>query len=164
VPEAGEAYSAEIGYFSGSNQWSTLIRSGLVQTAAPTASTDSSATFASIPFHLTFERLLALIELAALEGESLVETISRLQREGGGLDFANGVAADWNEEQRKVLEALLGEEVLERFSLDSLEIERLLRRGIQENAAKGEVGGLFSRERWDHLLHLAAGNIDLAGS
>jgi hypothetical protein len=92
----------------------------------------------------------------------LVETISRLQREGGTLDYSRVVQTGWTEDQRRVLEALLGEDVLERFSLDSLEIERLLRRGIQESGAHGDA--IFSRERWDHLLHLAAGNMDLAGS
>ncbi len=161
-PEAGSAFYAEIGWVGSAGAWHSLVRSGLARTVAATASSDESAAFVSIPFHLTFERLLALIELAAIEGESLVETISRLQREGGSLQFSKHAAASWSEEQRRILEALLGQEVLERFHLDSLEIERLLRRGIQSAAVKEEA--LFSRERWDHLLRLSAGAIDLAGS
>ncbi len=161
-PQAGATFYVEIGWVGPSQIWNPLVRSGLAETVSSTASNDESATFAAIPFHITFERLRALLEIAAIEGESLAETISRLQRDSGSDDFLRRAAASWSEEQRRILDALIGQEVLERFELDSLEIERLLRRSVQSLTAKED--SLFSRERWDHILRLSMSSTDLAGS
>jgi hypothetical protein len=72
------------------------------------------------------------VKAAMGEGESLVSAISRLQGEGRRLAFAAGKAPAWTEEQRQVLIALLGTELVDRVGLGSAEIDKLLRKELLE--------------------------------
>ncbi len=160
IPEPGRRYYAEIGWFSESG-WKTHAASAPAATMRNAVSDDDSLRFGAVPFRESFERLVALTEIAEVGGENLMDALERLQER---TDRPAEKDLGWTEEQRRVLDRLLGETVLERFQLNSMEIERLFRRSVQD-AARGLHGSaLFSRQRWDHLLRLTDAAGDHAGS
>lgn len=156
VPEPSATYHVEIGYIGNKGKWTTIARSGSATTPADSLSGEESVEFATLPFHLTFQRLVDIVKVAMEQGESLVAALSRLQGEGRDLAFVPGKAPNWTNEQREVLIALLGSELVDRVGLGSAEIDQILRKELQkklntesasELAAKGwgpGVSSLFS--------------------
>ncbi len=160
VPEPGLEYYLESGYWSSDGSWHTLARSAPAPTAHCSASRDHSAQFATMPFHMSFERLNALVSISAYQGEPLTQTISRLQTDA--VDTPPDLG--WTPEQRNLLDQLLGEALVENYSLDSAEIERLLRRALQELSSLGFSSDVFPKERWNYMLQLASGSGSQGGS
>jgi hypothetical protein len=114
VPDAATTYRVEIGCFDKGGAWVPVAWSGMATTPADELSEESAVDFATVPFHLSFQNLVDTVKAAMGEGESLVSAISRLQGEGRRLAFAAGKAPAWTEEQRQVLIALLGTELVDR--------------------------------------------------
>jgi hypothetical protein len=132
VPDAATTYRVEIGCFDKGGAWVPVAWSGMATTPADELSEESAVDFATVPFHLSFQNLVDTVKAAMGEGESLVSAISRLQGEGRRLAFAAGMAPAWTEEQRQVLIALLGTELVDRVGLGSAEIDKLLRKELLE--------------------------------
>ncbi|HWB59655.1 MAG TPA: DUF4912 domain-containing protein [Chthoniobacteraceae bacterium] len=156
VSKPATTYHVEIGYTGAKGKWTSIARSGSATTPADALSAEESAEFATLPFHLTFQRLVEMVKVAMAEGETLVGALSRLQGEGRKLAFAPGKSPNWTPEQRDVLIALLGSEIVDKVGMGSAEIDQLLRKELQkklhtesasELAAKGwgpGVSSLFS--------------------
>jgi hypothetical protein len=84
----GATYRAQIGYFA-ANEWRTIAESPpVVAPVAAAASANTEADFASIPFHLSFQRLTEIFRRANKQGQSLVRTIGRLEQTAGARDSA----------------------------------------------------------------------------
>ena len=132
VPEPSATYHVEIGYIGNKGKWTTIARSGSATTPADSLSGEESVEFATLPFHLTFQRLVDIVKVAMEQGESLVAALSRLQGEGRDLAFVPGKAPNWTNEQREVLIALLGSELVDRVGLGSAEIDQILRKELQK--------------------------------
>lgn len=78
VAAGGTAYFCELGCFDG-NEWTKLVRSGTTATPEAVMSDDFSAEFATLPLHLSFQRLLEVFETNNGGGKSLAHSVSQLQ-------------------------------------------------------------------------------------
>lgn len=97
VREADASYQVELGYYDGP-EWKILVRSGAVLTPRDTLAGFGDPVFANMPFHVTFQQLVERLRGEMREGESLAETLARLQQRGdlpvGRLTSAQRLAFD----------------------------------------------------------------------
>ena len=97
VREADAAYEVELGVYRG-GRWETLTRSGAVLTPRDSLAGLDEPVFANMPFHLTFQQLVEKLRGQMREGESLAQTLARLQESGelpvGALSPAQRLAFD----------------------------------------------------------------------
>jgi hypothetical protein len=141
VAHPNTAYVAEIGFFENGGAWHRVVQSGVAVTPADALAADATADFATVPAHLTFERLLDLVKEKMLEGESLISALARIAGEGR-LEFRPGMAPTWTDEQKRLLAALLGDTLIERLGLGSEEIDQLLRKQLQQKLYSESASGL----------------------
>ena len=135
------AYFAEIGYFDKSGAWQKIVQSGVAATPSDSLASDAGADFATVPAHLTFERLLELVKEKMTEGESLISALARIAGEGR-LEFRAGQTPTWTDEQKRVLAALLGDTLIDRLGMGSDEIDQLLRKQLQQKLHSESASGL----------------------
>jgi hypothetical protein len=148
VKQAGSKYTVEIGYNRGS-VWNVIARSYTIETPSDRLSDSDQFKYATIPLHLSFQKLMDRIQEAVQSGETLIGTLSRLQMEGKlfGSSPTQGISL----EQRLVLEALLGRRFLEEMSsggLSSQEVEARVRKHLEERLTSPEGISSFPREQW----------------
>ena len=105
-----------------------------------------------MPIHLTFQRLVEMVRNRMREGESLITALARLQGEGRRLLFQPGRAPEWSDEQRQVLAALFGQEVMDRISMGSADIDQLLRQELLEKLSTESASEMVSKSRLTELL------------
>jgi hypothetical protein len=135
-------YSAEIGYFDQEGAWRKIATSGVAHTPPDALAAETEPVdFATVPAHLTFERLLDLIQERMAEGETLMAALSRIAGEGR-VQFRAGAAPTWNDEQKRLLAALLGDTLVDRVGLGSEEIDQLLRKQLNEKLFSESASGL----------------------
>lgn len=72
-------YSCELGCFQDA-KWKGLVRSGRTVTPRAGLSEDLSAIFATLPLHLSFERLLDIFNETEAERETLALSVAELQK------------------------------------------------------------------------------------
>ena len=78
VSEPRSIYRVEIGYYRPENEWNSVARSGDVTMPPDQVAENLAVDLATIPFHLTFQRLIDLFRQS--NGDALAELISRLQK------------------------------------------------------------------------------------
>ncbi|MDQ3620929.1 MAG: DUF4912 domain-containing protein [Verrucomicrobiota bacterium] len=138
-------YTGEIGFFTAEGGWAPIVTSGAAQTPPDSLAEDARAEFATVPAHLSFERMLTLVKESMAEGESLLQAVARITGEGRNVAFHAGQAPTWTDQQKALLTALLGESLVERIGLGSEEIDQLLRKELQERLYSESASG-FSQE------------------
>jgi hypothetical protein len=147
-------YTAEIGFLNQDGAWQPIVGSGPTHTPPDAlAPGDAPVDFATVPAHLTFERLLALVQERMAEGETLMAALARVAGEGR-IEFRAGQAPTWNEEQKRLLAALLGDSLIDRAGMGSAEIDQLLRKHLEERL-HSESASLLS----GGLIGMAAGEL-----
>lgn len=78
VAAAGADYYCELGCLEG-DEWICLVRSGKAATPADRMSDDLSAQFATLPLHLSFQRMLDIMRVTQAGGANLARTAASLQ-------------------------------------------------------------------------------------
>jgi hypothetical protein len=141
VRDGGTTYVAELGYFNRGSLWQCVVRSGKASTPADVLAPDGHESFATVPQALTFERLQELVREHMQEGETLLQAIARITGEGR-IQLHRGSAPTWTDEQRRLLAMLLGESLINVVGLGSEEIDRLLRKALQEKLHSEAASGL----------------------
>ncbi len=145
VRDGGTTYTAELGYFDRRGAWHALVRSGQAHTPADALAAESRGeSFACVPVGLTFEKLQELVQQHMEQGETLLEAIARITGEGR-IQIRPGAAPTWTEEQKRLLAMLLGESLINVVGLGSEEIDRLLRKALQEKLHSEAASGLSAR-------------------
>ncbi len=139
-------FYAEIGFVNQAGTWEVIARSNETTTPSDGLSEQVADTFATIPYHLAFQKMLDMVEPARRPGESLVDALSRLQNEGRKLAFALGQIPDWTDEQRRVLAVLLGNDLDELAKLAPAEIDRRLRQQLKDRLFSESASGLIPGE------------------
>lgn len=125
VATAGASYAVEIGFYRGL-VWNVLGRSPEVTTPTDTLSEDEVFEYATIPLHLSFQRMVDSIRPALTRGEAPVEVLARLQHEARLATSSGGGSEQLNDAtNRRALELLLGEDMLARLFSGSLSSEEL---------------------------------------
>jgi hypothetical protein len=75
--EPGETYSVELGYYAPPEEWNLVVTGNEVMMPLASESADEKVDIASIPFHLTFQRLLNAFR--GSNGDDLAERLARFQ-------------------------------------------------------------------------------------
>jgi hypothetical protein len=78
VSQPGRHYRVEIGYYLSNDAWNSVAISDDVVMPPDSAGPDADVDLATIPFHLSFQRLIDLFRAA--NSDALTEIIARLQR------------------------------------------------------------------------------------
>jgi hypothetical protein len=150
VKRAGAKYTVEIGYNRGS-VWNVIARSYTIETPKDQLSESDQFDYATIPLHLSFQKLMEGIQHAMRSGETLINALSRLQKEGKLFAFGSGDMPGISLEQRIILEALLGSNFIEELAsggLSSQQIEERVRKHLEEKlSSQGPLSSL-SAEQW----------------
>lgn len=152
VNQAGATYYAELGYYTPAGEWTNVAKSDPATAPQNKFSESSVADFATVPIHLTFQRLIEMVRGRMREGESLITALARLQGEGRRLLFQPGLPPEWSDEQRQVLAALFGQDVMDRIAMGSAEIDQLLRQELLEKLSTESASELVSKSRIAELL------------
>jgi hypothetical protein len=168
VKVAGASYTVEIGYYRGS-VWNLIARSVTIQTPPDRISDSENFDYATIPLHLSFQKLMENIQTAIRSGETLIQALARLQKDGKLMAFGQGVTPDFSTDQRVVLEALLGKDLIDNLSsgaFSSEEIEGRIRQHLEEKLSSGNASELLAKGQWgaeESSLFSALGAISSAG-
>lgn len=110
VKLAATEYFVEIGYYRDA-KWKIIARSVPVTTPPDSVTASEDFDYATIPFHLSFQRLIDNLESATRAGEDLLSAVARLQQNGDFSAFGNiGFCELLTEDQRTLLSTLLGED------------------------------------------------------
>lgn len=152
VEQAGASYTVEIGYKDKRNRWKAIARSTEAATPSDHVADGGEGDFATVPFHLTFERLLEMVHATMSEGDSLIQALSRLQSDGRRLAIGGGGIPNWSEEQKRVLAALVGQELVDRIDMGSGDIDQLLRKELQSKLGSESASGLSLQGRLGELV------------
>ena len=94
VSSAGTGYYCEIGCFE-DDEWTSLVRSGEAATPQARMSDDISAQFATLPIHLSFQRLLEMVGATQPEGATLAHAVAELQARAGETENT-GIPDEWS--------------------------------------------------------------------
>ncbi|MEK0447086.1 MAG: hypothetical protein RLZZ399_2407 [Verrucomicrobiota bacterium] len=145
VSTAGMCYVAELGYFELSGGWRALVYSGEAHTPADVLAPEGKdEVFATVPQTLTFAKLQELVHQHMEDGETLLGAIARITGEGR-IQVQRGVTPSWSPEQKRLLAMLLGESLIDAVGLGSEEIDRLLRKALQQKLHSEAASGLGAR-------------------
>lgn len=77
--EAESAYQASLGYHDLAGEWVLLATSAEVTTPAAQVAEPADADFATVPFHLSFHRMLELLRVPKQESQSLTTMLNELR-------------------------------------------------------------------------------------
>lgn len=154
VQESGADYTVEIGYYR-HEEWNTIARSAPARTPSERMSDSGDFQFATVPLHLSFQALLDNMQHVVHEGETLLQSLARLQRDGKLFpsvpDFV-GMDSD----QCAVLEAILGRAFLQELSsggLSSEQVQTRIREALEEKlSSPGELSSRLTSPGGDSSL------------
>jgi hypothetical protein len=168
VAKAGGSYSVEIG-FQRQGKWNALARSPIVTTPRDRFSESTVFDFATIPIHLSFQRLVESVSHSLASSEELLPALIKLQQ-----GFPAGVSSGFSLEarEREILQALLGSEILAGISSaqwNSEELHSAISQRLRESLSSAEVAEFFSRlPEWNSESSLFSGfqklSAELSGS
>ena len=150
VQSADAEYTVEFGYRDEKDVWTSVGKAGPTRTPPESISQNWETQFATVPFHLSFNFLLDVMASARAEGKNLTETLGRLQQQAIG--NASG-GSSWGLEQIKVLETLLGKDLLDRlFSMSSGEMLEFLHTELSGKLDSESASELLAKGRLASLL------------
>ena len=102
--EPGATYTVELGYYAPADSWNVIVTGNEVMMPLESESVNETIDIATVPFHLTFQRMLNVFR--ASNGGDLLSALARIQERAGAPSKLRG-------EDREVLRALdLSEEDL----------------------------------------------------
>ena len=132
VERAGDAYAAELGYYSPVGKWVRVAASAATVTPPDAVSPEGSAEFATIPFEFPFARLMEIIKAAVHENLPLARALEELRRQGHR-DLPRAAShppLTWTPEQERALAKIINIDDVRRVWMGSLEITELIRRRL----------------------------------
>ena len=92
------AYQVELGFYDPADVWNTIATSDMVTMPADTSSANTEIDVATVPFHLSFQRMIDLFR--AENGDAIASILSQLQ------DRAGGPSAELSNDEREILHAM----------------------------------------------------------
>ena len=81
VSQARSIYRIELGYHEPADVWNSVATSAAIATPPEDVSKDDSIDVATVPFHLSFQRMVDAFRASRYDGDALVEIVSRLQEQ-----------------------------------------------------------------------------------
>jgi Domain of unknown function (DUF4912) len=99
-PKAG--YQVELGFYQPPDVWNSIAISDPVTMPPDTSSENADVDIATVPFHLSFQRMVDLFR--AQNGNAIASVLSRLQERAEELDSDSSAAL--SNEEREILRAM----------------------------------------------------------
>jgi hypothetical protein len=81
VSQARSIYRIELGYHEPADVWNSVATSDGIATPPDDVSENDSIDVATVPFHLSFQRMVDAFRASKYDGDALVEIVSRLQEQ-----------------------------------------------------------------------------------
>jgi hypothetical protein len=145
VGKPATTYTAQLGWFDSGGAWHSMVTSRPATTPADELAPEQlAAEFATVPAHIAFDRMLEMVRCRMEDGETLLEAVARIAGEGR-IEFAAGKTPTWNDEQKRLLAALLGASLVDRAGLGSAELDQLLRKHLHEKLSSESASELSLR-------------------
>ena len=135
--------------------WKSLARSGSAETPAAAMSDDLSADFATLPLHLSFQRLLNIFRASPARAEILSEAVSKLQTEARALQGAMS-PLEWFRLVEMASDSVEAKPGLDLTGIGSPEIAALLRTVKQDSSRW--VASPEKFKRWQEVGEQFAGS------
>lgn len=132
VGQSKSHFRAELGYYTNGG-FHVVGRSSTVKTPSDDLSGDTSARFATLPFHIKFHELVEYVKAHFRAGDELMDVLYRLQAKGFRLPF-DYEGVEWDAENEADLLKLFGEDLYRRIQMGSFEISEWLRKRFREEA------------------------------
>jgi hypothetical protein len=79
VAEARSTYRIELGYHEPAEVWNSVATSDTIMTPPDDVSDNDAIDVATVPFHLSFQRMVDAFRASRYDGDALVEIVGRLQ-------------------------------------------------------------------------------------
>jgi hypothetical protein len=79
VTQARSSYRIELGYHEPAGVWNSVASSDPIATPPDDVSDSASIDVATVPFHLSFQRIVDAFRASKYDGDALVEIVGRLQ-------------------------------------------------------------------------------------
>jgi hypothetical protein len=134
VAQPKGAYQVEIGFYDPADTWNPIAASDFVTMPADTSSENTEIDIATVPFHLSFQRIIDLFR--AENGDAIASVLGRMQ------DRADASSETLSDQEREILRAM-------DLSMDDLQEGR---RGFSSSA----VGDML-RKRAEAVLGFGGG-------
>ena len=110
VQVPGGTYFVELGKYGRDGRWQVVATSTRATVPPAGLAGETEPSFATLPFHLSFQRLMELIHDAVHHGENLTAALARLQHgDQPGLSAIAGRLSELGPEPLQTLETLLGQ-------------------------------------------------------
>lgn len=100
VVHARSSYRVELGYYAPENVWNSVAISAAVITPPDEVAENGPVDVATIPFHLSFQRIIDTFRGSKYDGDALAEIVGHLQHQADNSD------ATLPESERELLRAL----------------------------------------------------------
>jgi hypothetical protein len=126
VSQPGGSYHVEIGYYQPADVWNSIATSNEVTMPRDSFADDGEIGLATIPFHLSFQRLLDLF--GASKDDSLAEMISQFQKRALRIEERKQLSAKEREILRAMGLSLSEIAAARRAFIDEASIETLRKR------------------------------------
>jgi hypothetical protein len=79
VSQARSSYRIELGYHEPAEVWNSVATSEAIATPPDDVSENDAVDVATVPFHLSFQRMVDAFRASKYDGDALVEIVGRLQ-------------------------------------------------------------------------------------
>ncbi len=145
VTKAGARYVVEIGFYRG-NKWNIIARSGDVFTPRDRVSESSNFDFATIPLHISFQRLVETVQQTFESPQNLVPALAKAQKSVTAPSIDSKYIIP--EREKVILGSLLGSEFLANLSSAGLSSEQLhsaIHQRLNERLHSGELSEVIAR-------------------
>ena len=162
VKKAGGSYAVEMG-FHRYGKWNSIARSPIATTPRDKFSESAAFDFATLPMHISFQRLVENVSNSFASSEELLPTLIKLQQT---LPLVLSSGFPLEARDREILQALLGSEILAGISSGqwhSEELHSAISQRLRESLSSAEVEEFFSRlPHWNSESVLFSGFQKLA--
>ena len=146
---AGEFYTGDLGFYQPAGNWNSVALSAAVQMPSSEINEAGEGEFATIPLHLSFQRMIDAFRVSHHESASLTQMLVELRARVASADEETAISAEEREVARALDEAAVGapqSPVREQSAPDlwaRIEADRVL--GFGATSPSGGFGGNSSR-------------------
>ena len=102
VATGDESYTAELGYYEPAGTWNSVAISMPVATPPDTIEKAESPDFSTVPFHISFQRMIDMFRVSKHENESLTSMLADLRERAASETTSSPIT----EEEREIVRAI----------------------------------------------------------
>ena len=154
VAGAGMEYYCEVGSFDGT-EWTGLACSGTTATPEASMSDDFSAEFATLPIHLSFQRLLDILGGSEIDPTTLARSVAELQENARALQ-TKMAPGDWSQLATEIAAKLNGANRNGTKGARTAELSELVEIALRSEAPAVPTAEEFAR--WKELVERYGGS------